>query len=430
MQYFQGLYSEAGIHLEAAKNLIEEVQNTREQELKSHKALESTESATASVQLRSVSVPYDDLLTAVACLEVTAQTLQSSGATDGPAFLSDANAYTAWRFYSAPSVPPSSRTCPHGRCSPSRATPTNLNYAGRAIKSLLNGLMALSQRDAGDVARLVLQGERTVLDTLMHRQTPYIRAFRELGAAIQMFVADITTNCSCFEPAGSYPTPTPSQKKAVDVLKLYHATCYPLFIDSPNEDVRSLDTYHPLLRAQDHTVKRLVYQRRRGRVLDQDNTSSNPQIDPQEALAIHFAQALNLAETVLQDSTPQTRSDNPSDFSPTLPTTTPLLIMAHISGITTESRKRVIELLRHYPQREVFLESTFAAALAELILGQEVSDRHGTLEIEAAAPETALSNKVYGAGVTFNNNNVARVAIQTWDDWLANKPGREEILKW
>ncbi|KAJ4350284.1 uncharacterized protein N0V89_008905 [Didymosphaeria variabile] len=318
------------------------------------------------------------------------------------------------------------------------ATPANLSHAGRAIKSLLYGLMALSQRDAGDVARLVLHAEQSVLVTLIRRQQPYIRAYKELSTAIDTFVLDTFTECTCF---GSNATPTSSQKKAVDRLRMYHATCFPLFLESPTDHMLSLDTYHPLLAASKGSARGLVYQRRRGPILHQDDPSNSPPnvqytqftdtvADPEEALAIHFEQALTLAEFILQDPISRTRSDTASDFIPILPAITPLLIMAHISGITTELRRRVIDLLRRYPQQEVFLESGFAAALCELILGVEASDRHGTLEINGAAPETVLSNKVYGAGVTFTKANRARVSIQTWDDWLAKRPGREETLTW
>ncbi|KAL1591916.1 hypothetical protein SLS60_011508 [Paraconiothyrium brasiliense] len=310
--------------------------------------------------------------------------------------------------------------------------------AGRAIKSLLYGLMALSQRDAGDVARLVLQAEHSVLASLIRRQQPYIRAYKELSTAIDTFVLDTFTECTCFD---SNDTPTSSQKKAVDRLRMYHATCFPLFLDSPTDDILSLDTYHPLLAASKGSARGLVYQRRRGRILHQDDPNNSPpdsqytQVtdslpDPDQALVIHFEQALTLAEFILQDPISQTRTETASDFIPILPTITPLLIMAHISGITAELRRRVIDLLRRYPQQEVLLESGFAAALCELILGLEASDRHGTLEIAGAAPKTALSNKVYGAGVTFIKPKRARVAIQTWDDWLGKRPGREEVLTW
>ncbi|KAF1974784.1 hypothetical protein BU23DRAFT_598108 [Bimuria novae-zelandiae CBS 107.79] len=437
---FQGLYNESRIHLNAAKSLIEALQEIEKESNSSIPARTAKRNMPASkpLQFNTVPVPYDDLFSVVACLESTDQLLHLSGANDGPEILEDADAYITWRTYSAPSTPVSSKTCNHGKCSPSRATPANLRYAGKAIRSLLNGLMALSQRDAGDVARLVLQAEQSVLGALIRRQQPYIRAFRELSAAIDTFVADTFTNCACFGP---YAAPTPSLRKAIDVLRIYHATCYPLFLNSPTDDMLLLDTYQPLITAREDSVRDIVYQRQRGRILDQGTPDNSPamhlrevfkQSSPseEEALAMHFEQAITLAETVLQDSTPQTRPEYSSDFVPTLPTTAPLLIMAHVSGIPPELRKRVIDLLRNYPKEEVFLESTFAAALCELILGLEASDRHGTLEIGGAAPETALSNKVYGAGVTFTQAHGARVAIQTWDDWLAGRPGREEMLTW
>ncbi|KAF2445090.1 hypothetical protein P171DRAFT_485159 [Karstenula rhodostoma CBS 690.94] len=439
---FQGLYSDAAIHLSAAKHLIQELHEIRKTPTGSTTSKSTKQSSTNVVPstFDDALVPYYDLLSVVACLEVTAQLLNSSGGSNGPELLNDASAYITWRTYSAPSIPASSRKCKHGRCRPSRATPANLSYAGRAIKSLLNGLMALSQRNAPEVARLVLHGEESVLSALIRRQQPYLRSYQELSTAIDAFVLDTFAECTCF---GSNTTPIKSQKKAVDVLRMYHATCFPLFLDSPVDNMLS---YHPVLAASEGSARGLAYQRRRGGILLRDSPSNSPshvqdmycevtQVtksmpDEQEALSIHFEQALTLAESILHEPISQTRSENPSDFIPSLPTTTPLLILANISGITPEQRKQVVHLLRQYPQQEVLHNSKFAAALCELILGLEASDRHGTLEIEGASPETALSNKMYGANVAFTETNQARVEIQTWDDWLAKRPGREETLLW
>ncbi|KAK7180256.1 C6 zinc finger domain protein [Paraphaeosphaeria sporulosa] len=442
---FQGLYSDAAIHLSAAKHLIQELHEMRKTPTRSTFSRSTNRRITDTVPstFDRAPVPYYDLFSVVACLEVTAQLLNSSTDSVGRELLSDASAYITWRTYSAPSIPASSETCEHGRCHPSRATPSNLSHAGRAIKSLLNGLMAMSQRNGREVARLVLHGEESVLAALIRRQQPYVRAYHELSTAIDAFVLDTFAECTCFN---SITTPKKSQKKAVDVLRMYHATCFPLFLDSPTDMFPLNTTYHPVLAASESSARGLVYRRGRGGILLRDSPSNsppaigdtylkdlqatNPILDEQEILSIHFEQALTLAESILHEPISQTRSENPSDFVPTLPTTTPLLILANISGITPELRKQVVHLLREYPQQEVLHDSTFAAALCELILGLEASDRHGTLEIEGASPETALSNKTYGANVTFTDTHQARVEIQTWDDWLAERPGREETLLW
>lgn len=435
---YQGLHSEAQVHLHAAKNLIHELQEIKEKHNgpTSPNTPKRQEADLAPSPLNDAPVPYDDLFSVVACLEITARLLDSGGSGGESEPWSDASAYITWRTYCAPAIAASSKICKHGRCFPTRATAASLSHAGRGIKSLLNGLMRLSQRDAGDMARLLLQAEPRVLASLVRQQQPYIRAYQELGTAIDAFVTDTYAECTCF---GSRVTPSPSQKKAVTVLRMYHATCYPLFLDSPTSYMLSIDTQQPQLAAGQNSTNTMVDQRHHRLFCDQDN--SNPPYaqvadtipssqDPAEALAMHFDQALILAESILQDPASRIRPDSSSDFIPTLPTITPLLIMAHVSGITTELRRRVIDLLRRYPQREVFLESTFVAALCELILSLEASDRHGTLEIEGATPQTALSNKVYGAGVTFTSKNRARVAIQMWDEWLAGQPAREEVLMW
>ncbi|KAL5416887.1 hypothetical protein PMIN03_001952 [Paraphaeosphaeria minitans] len=395
---FQGLYSDAAIHLSAAKQLIQELHEMRKTPTGSTFSKSTKQRSTDTVPLAfdSAPVPYYDLFSVVACLEVTAQLLNSSGASDEREPLSDASAYITWSTYSAPSIPASSVICEHGRCHPSRATPSHLSHAGRAIKSLLSGLMAMSQRNAREVARLVLHGEESVLAALIHRQQPYVRAYRELSTAIEAFVLDTFAECMCFSLNS---TPTKSQKKAVDVLRMYHATCFPLFLDSPIDNMFHSDTtYHPVLAASEDSARGFIYRRGRGGILLHDNTSNSlPPAqktqfreihftksvpDEQKALSIHFEQALTLAEFILHEPISQTRSENPSDFIPTLPTTTSLLILANISGITPELRKQVVHLLRRYPQHEVLHDSTFAAVLCELILGLEASDQQGTMKID------------------------------------------------
>lgn len=443
---FQRMYSDAAIHLSAAKHLIQELHVTRKTQIRSARSGSQTGKGDSIVPatFKDAPIPYYDLFSVVACLEVTAQLLNSSVDSEGLELLNDSGAYTVWRTYSAPSISASTKICGHGRCHPSRATPPNLSHAGKAIKSLLNGLMAFSQRNASGFGRLVLHGEETILAALVRCQQPYVRAYQELSNAIKAFVLDTFEDCTCFDPDSK---PMFQQKRAVDVLRMYHATCFPLFLHSPAEDTFSSDTtYHPVLAASEGSARGKVYRRGRGGIFLRDSPSNSPPSivdtefqdhqamqpipDEQEALSIHFEQALTLAESILHEPISQTRSENPSDFVPTLPTTMPLLILANIHGITPELRKQVVHLLRQYPKQEALHDSTFAAALCELILGLEASDRHGTLEIEGASPETALRNKVHGANVTFTEGHQARVDIQTWDDWLSGRPGHEEMLLW
>lgn len=219
---FQGLHTESSMHLAAAKKLIAELQSTgRNYPLCNRTGNPfQTSKSIATQQLGAVPVPYDDLFSAVACLEITVQLLQVWGSTNEFELLGEADACITWRTYSAPSTL-SSNVCVHGRCVPSRATPCNLNHAGRAIISLLNDLLALSQRDAEDITRLVFQADHSILDAPTRRQQPYIRAFCELSTAMDVFVVDTFSSCTCFGVA--LPAVTAYQKKAVDVLRMYCA---------------------------------------------------------------------------------------------------------------------------------------------------------------------------------------------------------------
>ncbi len=421
----QGFYSQSIIHLTAAKNLMEEFDRGRARQSGSETTkLLGSNAATAPGQPSTSLVSYELLLSIVANLENHSQVLQTIGVNVAPAFLGEVDVHTAWRYYSAPTQPGSSNhLCSHGKCVPSRATPANLARAGRAFESLLNALMALSQQNSTDVARVILKTEHSLVKTLIHRQEPYARAFRELDAAICMFVTDTTGECLCFESA-TPSAPIRPQKKAIDALRLYHATCYPILLDKPPSDPPA-EIPHPLL-------------------LDKPPPSpptdgALPPPDPQAAITRHFSRALDIAESVLQDESRHARTAA-SDFTPALPTTLPLFIIAHVSGLTLALRRRVIALLRQYPRREVVWDSLFAAALAELVMEQESApagkarDRDGACVEERdqggdeAQPVTP--RKVYGVGVTFTGARSARVVMQTWAEWVANEPGREVVLTW
>ncbi|KAK0709396.1 hypothetical protein B0T26DRAFT_652335 [Lasiosphaeria miniovina] len=393
----QGLYSQSGLHLGAAKNLIQEIEGRRKRESRSATAqlVGSNAALTPPECFTRNALPYTlkPLLSVVANLEVHSQAIQNGGVSVTPAIFGEADIHTAWRYYTAPARISSSRLCQHGKCVPSRATPANLSRAGRAFESLLNALVTLSQQNSAEVARLVLKGEDALLSTLIRHQQPHSRAFRELDIAISVFARDTADECMCFGLAN--PAPTQHQKKAIDALRLYHATCYPPAHDSVDENALHLD--------------------------------------PRAALAGHVARTLDIAESILGDESPPARADA-SNFTPTLPTTQPLFIMAHIHGLAPTLRRRVIELLRRYPRREGLYDSVFAAALAELSVEQERAlaaqagkGCDGGLEATSVPP---LASKLYGAAVTFTGAHSARVMMQTWADWVADKPGQEVALSW
>ncbi|KAI9661114.1 MAG: hypothetical protein M1821_009441 [Bathelium mastoideum] len=390
----QRLYSQSDVHLKAAKSLITELETTNR-----FRAADR-----ATLRRESQPVPYESLMSIVANLQIHSQALQSDNMNEVPTSLRDVDVNTAWRYYSAPAHTKSLELCQHGRGMPSRATPANLARAGRAFESLLTEMVADSLQSSAEVARLSLEGDQKLLATLVGREKPYTRAFRELSNAIGIFVVDTTIECSCFGPSPRH-TAHKQQRKAIDALRLYHATCYPLFLDKPFNDSRFPELYHPLL---------------------QTHFSDSPTSGPKEALARHFSHALDVVESLLQDSSPRERPTSTIDFTPTLPTTMPLFVIANVSGVSLDLRRRVIALLRQYTRHEVLWDTSFVAALTELIMMQEDMAE----ETEDAAIATPLTNKVHSINVTHIEANAARVMLQTWDDWVSNDPGHEMTLTW
>lgn len=178
---------------------------------------------------------YQSLVSTIANLDADSQALHNSAANCPPVFLSDVEAYTAWRYYATLSLPSSSKVCPHGRCVPSRATHANLARARRAFHSLLHGLVALSQTNSRAKERFVSGGrnDSSALERLIRHQAPYARAFAQLDAAVAMFVADmVEPDCGCFSSQAAERTAAAAEA-LVDALHLFRAACYLIFYSPP-----------------------------------------------------------------------------------------------------------------------------------------------------------------------------------------------------
>ena len=414
----QGLYTQSNVHLTAAKRLMNEFEKARRRAAipACHKGLPS-ELRDAKFEAHSVS--YASLLTVVANLETHTHVMQTNDAGGVSALFSDLDAYTSWRYYSAPIMKSSQKLCQHGKCVPSRATPANLNWAGKATKSLMYELMASSQKDAGDVVRLVLGDQQDRLKALIEHQTPYYRAYRELNTAINAFVSDTTIECSCFEPTNPGPTSVKFQKRAINALRLYQATCYPMLFNKPTVNSNNLKLPHPLLVG----ASGLSINNARGYY----RTSNSHNL---EALAEHLTEALDLAESLLHEEAPPRNMVTVSGFTPPLPATMPLFLISGISdlnGLSPNLGHRAVKILRRYPKREVLWDSSFAAALIELTLSLEIQGPGD----EAALP-VGLLRKVFGITAEFKDEHehCARVTVQTWEDWIANRRGRNQLLRW
>lgn len=413
----QGLYAQSNVHLTAATRLMNELQQARNRTVISGRRQRNL-SKLKSPESNDQPVSYVSLMDVVANLETHKHLMHDT--TGAAGLSSDLDAHTSWRYYSAPRIADFHKLCNHGRCTPSRATPKNLNQAGRAIKSLMYALMATSQRDARDFVDLVLEGHRDRLKTLMDNQKPHTRALCELDAAIQAFVSDTTVECSCFDAVEGDTISAQLLKRATDALRLYYGTCYPILLDKSPMDGSNPQFHHPLL----IDMPRLADKNNATR--DQGSHDSKSR----DALTRHFHRALDLAESLLSGETPQSSNVSALNFAPTLPITMPLFLissMADLSGVGPELRYRVIEVLKRFPKREVLWDSSFAAALIELTMSLE---RQNTIDEAVAA--TSLSQKVHGITATFieEKHYTAQVVVQTWEDWIKNRRGEVRLLRW
>ncbi len=433
----QGLYFQSGIHLAAANNLLEELHSAKVAQ--EHIDLDTTESMTPPVSGKTLqakfgptSIPYETLCSTIASLDINAKSLQSNAIHGAPAAFKDSVSYLGWKYYRAPSLPGGSTVCRHGKAIPSRATTMNLNHAGRAMRSLVNQIISSNRQTTHDQARLVLGKDYSLLGTLIHYQEPFANSFREISRAIDMFIKDTSSRCTCFHDTSLYVAPTSQQRRALAVLRLYHGVCYTMLLEKPHQ----VD----LTFAMDDMEN----------ILDTGAAPKNRQdgylqLDPNPELAplANFSRLLDLTESVLKEENARIRANDSPNFTPILPTTIPLFIMAHIGWITIDLRLRIIGLLRQYPRRDLFMDSKFAAALIEFILNEEVKDTAAQAAAQqdmvddvtspvsiGSVDEAPLGNRICGASVDFKEGHAAMITLETWGHWLNQTPGHQQVLNW
>ncbi|RSM13194.1 hypothetical protein CEP52_002046 [Fusarium oligoseptatum] len=380
----QGLHSQSGVHLAAAKSLLRELQHPNHLDATRPTQLKTLE------YLKTSSVSYKAVLSIIASLELQSQALNNRNANEAPELLKDTDAYTAWRYYTAPHPTESSRICQHGRCVPTRATPENIARAGRAFQSLLDALILLSQHIQPEKAGTLSADEATVNPT--SQQQPYARAFHDLDTALNGFVSDSSSDCLCF---GALPdrlsSLTQHRNEAIDSLRVFREVC------------------HPLL----------------------DYLMGNLHAD----LKAHAIQLLDMADSVLGSEAGHERS-GVTEFIPSLSITQPVFVIA-ATGPTLALRRRAMALLRQYPRREGLWDSLFVAAFLETCLELEIAlfqdAREGAMVGQSGVEEVETipaSCQMRWAVFRFTGAHTARVTMKTLAEWLGDKPGREAPLKW
>ncbi|KAH8895451.1 hypothetical protein GQ53DRAFT_715107 [Thozetella sp. PMI_491] len=396
----QGLQAQSELHLTAAKNMIKELENDMTHGPGSGEPIQAR-------IFKNSPVPYENLRSIVANLEFHNRYLKLSGMTEAPTLLDDINMYASWRYYSAPRIADSSTLCMHGKCVPSRATPENLARASQVFESLLNALFVQTYQNIPEVGRLAMGDDHMVNETLAHRKQAHARAFGELNAAVNMFVLDTISPCSCFElpdnldprlatAAASSPRKLPSGQpfdKEIDTLRLFQATCAPLI--------------HNRLSSNAPAEVNL------------------PTADEQEMVETRFTEMLDIAERVLKVSSSNPKAGAP-DFVPNLSVLRPLLIVGH-NGSTMPIRRRALELLRRYPRLDGLLDSALIAALLEVSMQRELELAE---EARQRGEPVPMHVKMYEMGVNRTGARSARVEMQSWGEYLENRPGTETVLTW
>ncbi|RSL55279.1 hypothetical protein CEP53_007162 [Fusarium sp. AF-6] len=381
----QGLHSQSGVHLAAAKSLLRELQHPNQLDATRPNQLKTLE------YLKTSSVSYKAVLSIIASLELQSQALNNRNANEAPELLRDTDAYTAWRYYTAPNPTDCSRICRHSRCVPTRATPENIARAGRAFQSLLDALILLSQRIQPEKAG-ALGGDGEATENPTSQQQPYARAFHELDTALNGFVSDSSSDCLCFGPLpDQLSSSTQHRNKAIDSLRVFRAVC------------------HPLL---DYLMG-----------------------DSHANLKTHAIQLLDMADSVLGSEARHERSDA-TEFIPSLSITQPVFVIA-ATGPTLALRRRAMALLRQYPRREGLWDSLFVAAFLKTCLEHEIAlfrdagggamvGQSGIEEVETI-PESC---QVRWAVFRFTGAHTAHVTMKTLAEWLGDEPGREAPLTW
>jgi hypothetical protein len=421
----QGLYSQSAIHLSAAKSLLLEFTDDEANSSRpSNPPRQRADKQVSPAWPAHSPVSHEAVLPLVANLETNSQAIQTGSADVAPALLDYAN--NAWWFYTSPTRPTSSTICLHGRCAPTRVTTDELSRAGRAFGSLLKALMTLSHDSAGNVARLVLEARHGLLETLIGSQEPHARAFWELDAAVEMFLADISDDCGCRLPE-NFKNHTPSswqkrqqQKKAIDALLLYRVACYNLLFDRPSTGFSAS---------------------RRPPASEHSDSSTRV------ALNERVSHALDAAESILQKEDSYEKIDV-IGFVPSLPTTMPLFMMAHTYSVDEALRRRVVAILRKYPRRGHQWDSRLAAGILEASIEEEPGSptlvtkdtghqkgeqpAYGGNAYEQSRAERATKQrqlplatlKVYQISDTFTRACSASAVVRACADLMAGKPER------
>ena len=409
----QGLHSQSTIHLSAAKNILTEILN--ETPPSSPNSDTAVKPPSPRTLLKPNPISYQHVLSLIANLEMDSQMIHNPGVNSPPPLLSQVEPFCAYQTYTARSArnpPLGAKTCEHGRCFPSRATPGNLSAASKASYSLLQSLIQLSQTKAEEKEQAIVEGDATALEKMIQFQQPHARVFVELDVALNVFIRDTSQVCRCGANVSS-ATKSRQHERVMLVIKslrLFRAICYPLLYDKP-VGVSQLD----------------------------GTTVSIGQFEIPSPYIDHL---LDLAESVIvsQKENEKQRSSNNKNTDTdelilVLSPMQPLLVIASHAGAKISQRRRAIALFRMHPWRDGLLDSRFMAALGEGMLEYEISsemDKKKSKEREFFESDLVIPEErhISWASVAFTGSHSATLSLQTMGEWVGGKPGRDIICSW
>ncbi|EEU35780.1 uncharacterized protein NECHADRAFT_44351 [Fusarium vanettenii 77-13-4] len=376
--HFEGLQDQARIHLRAGYKLLQEIQ--QEEDARWNPKSRSSPSTESAASISPISLSsISSILTG---FHISEQALSRGGISDLPMLILRHDSFTEWRTYTAPSKMP-------------YLTVENLTRASRASESLLNGLVLFMQRHANQIKDIFLgTGGTSLMESIALKQEPETRRFAEISRAMQLFQNEVDVR----EAEASDYLADSWVNRTLLTLKLFQETSRFILLKDPDEP--DLVRRHAELPA---AAMRLV----------------------------------KLAEEIL--NLVGESCDKPLVPSP--PTSTPLFILAH-SGITQETRRRAIELLKR-PKMVGIWDTLLSARIGEAIMEREKSAAYedqlrrvaeGTLapeviEKDADSPVDPL-HRIFNMTLVMEGRRRARISLRTWQDWIRGQGGEQRVIEW
>ncbi|KAI0521241.1 hypothetical protein F5B22DRAFT_596276 [Xylaria bambusicola] len=288
--------------------------------------------------------------------------------------------FNLWLSYREPPNDP-------GRLGMSCVASENIINANRAAESLFYGLILYSQKHSDKLAEVVGKGDISSLQALISGQEPYRRCYTRL----RTFYQTCHTETETATHAEFTRNPL---NKSILTLRLFLTTMRLLLLCNPD-------------------------------------TPSQP--ITQHYLRLQFEDILSTGEKILQLG----QISNTSSTIPTPSTTQPLYMVAH-SGFPQSLRQRAVLLLRKYPRCDGLWDTSFSAALADLMMRQErasamckeVSGEGQVRSEDEDDGEVEVLDRVYNYKVVFQGVRTAVIESRTWRDFLAGASAKRNLLTW